>query len=674
VRDRILNSHDYRADINKQGIVNAINTEFELDQYNTIKKTIFDLSQSPFPSGAKYVQDIFGYYQDISGVWQSLGPQIWSEDYSKGKQNKTGFLVWQQEKFSNIDGYKNYRYSNLVEVFRELDDNTKLKFEYYIESIDEYNNSTLVKFTDMDNPSDSLDQRYTYRSPKTDLSISGNAIVYNLNDIPDVLKTLYYTEDGYPTNHLYRIKEYINKKYKHTWGEITDKSCIWDVQASYGSGQIPSFYDAIVPENYYKSSIYYSGLTGGIESLTYSLYPDVIESTQDDSNIWYLKIYPGSFYIDGISFYYFESPNINYLNLNPVTNGDYSGLYSGIMPSGLQRGAYTILANSGYFDDTYYCNLSRDPYLSGAWEDANYNVGLDGDKLWSDIYKRVPFLTTEMGLKTEINLGQYSIDLNSGIIYLNVPDSSFNEAVLIYEEALTPSGSYLQYDLNPLNDQNLSLESFFMFLSLGAGYIGSFRPPPVPIPIPPISGSILGWWKGEDNTVDSVNGNDAIWVNGTSRYTAGVVGQCFSCYQGAGNIEIPNHSRYAFKGTDTFYIEFYFNVGDEPYTYHPYFQRGNGLIIYWRTDEEMSGFEVVINGASHFITCVWSEGTFYKLKLEHTPSPQTWTLYLDDVNVGSFEEDMYEDNTNNYVFDNYSDDGYTIDIDEIKIYGSVITV
>lgn len=478
LRDRILNSHDYKPDVNKQGIVNAINSEFNMEAYNTIKRTIFEFSRTPIPSGAKFVQDIFGYYKDVSGVWQSIGPQVWNENYSTAKANQVGFIVWQQDKYLNIEGHKNYRYSNLVEILRPLDNNTQIKFEYYIEVKDEFNVSSLYKFTDMNNQENTLDNRFTYTTPKIDLSISGNAIVYNLNDIPENLMSLYYEADGYPKEQLYRIKEYINKKFKHTWSEITNKSCIWDVQSSYGSGQIPSFYDAISPENSVSASIYYSGLTGGIESLSYSLYPGVVEAISGDSNIWYMKIHPGQFYINGIPFYYFESPKIEYLTLNLVTTGDYSGLYSGVLPSGVQRGSHTILSKSGYFGDTYYSNFPRHPSLSGVWEDTYYNTGLDGDKLWSDIYKRIPFLKSPTGLNLEIEPGRYSLDFNSGFIYLNVPDSSFNKAMLIYEEALTPSGSYLPYDLNPLNEQNLTFEKFFMFLRLvpDGYYASNLRP------------------------------------------------------------------------------------------------------------------------------------------------------------------------------------------------------
>jgi len=86
LRDRILHSHDYPSDITKQGIVNAINTEFNLDPYNVTKKTIFELSYNPIPSGVPYTEDISGYYKNNSGNWLSIGPQIWPEDYFEAKK------------------------------------------------------------------------------------------------------------------------------------------------------------------------------------------------------------------------------------------------------------------------------------------------------------------------------------------------------------------------------------------------------------------------------------------------------------------------------------------------------------------------------------------------------------------------------------------------------------
>lgn len=476
IRDRIIHSHDYKSDITKQGVVNAINTEFSMTPYNVTKKSIFELSYNPIPSGAPNTQDISGYYKTTSGTWESIGPQMWSENYFVAKDNKVGFMVWQTNRFTTIPNFKNFSYSTIVEVFREFDDLTEFKFEYYINGTDSYNNVELLRYTDMNNQTDPNDTRYTYRIDDKTLNLTDNAVLYNLNDIPSGLLSLYYDNDGHPTQLLYDLKRYIDNKFNHTWDKIVDKNCIWDVHKNYGSGQVTSFYDAIVPPNSQRSSIYYSGYLGGIESLSYSLYPTPIEEMSGSAAVWYMKVYPGNFYIDGIPFYYFESPSSGNLNLTLVSTGTYSGLYSCAVPTGLTRGMYTIMANSGYYD-SYYCNSARDSYLSGVYEDCDYTAGIDGDSSWGNIYQRKACLTASMGLDTSLTMGRYMIDFNSNTIYARLP-ATHNKAVIYYDKAVTPSGSYLSYDLNPLNDQNLNLEKFFIFLTLAPGgiYSQSLRP------------------------------------------------------------------------------------------------------------------------------------------------------------------------------------------------------
>lgn len=478
IRNRILNSHDFPKDTTKQGIVNAINAEFELDTYNVTKKSIFELTYNPIPSGSPFTQDISGFYMTSSGTWESIGPQVWGKDYYSAKNNKIGFIVWQSDRFATISGYKNFSYSNIVEVIRELDDNTPIKFEYYINSFDQYNRNILLRYTDQNNQTDVDDVRFTYRIEYKNISLDSNAIVYNLNDIPSGLRTLYYDKNDHPTQLLYDIKRHIDNKLYHTWDKITDKNCIWDVHKNYGSGQLTSFYDASSPSNSFASTISYSGYLGGIDSLSYSLYQTSIEEISGAAQVWYMKLYPGTFYIHGIPFYYFESPTVSYLTLTKQTTGYYSGLYSSSIPSGLTRGMYTIMTKSGYYD-TYYCNNSRDSYLSGVYEDNLGNNGEDGDNFWSNIYQRKACLIEQMGLKTDLPMGRYMIDFNNNQIYANLPDKTgYNYAQLIFDKSVTPSGSYLCYDLNPLNDQNLNLEKFFIYLTLAPNkiYFQSLRP------------------------------------------------------------------------------------------------------------------------------------------------------------------------------------------------------
>lgn len=457
LKHRIFSSHDAPPDVTKQGLINGLSTEFDLSSYNVENRRVFTLSLSPIPSGAPYVQDIFAYYKQPGETsWSSLGAQIWPSGYSVAKTDGVGFICWQNEKYTNISGYKNYRYSNLVEVLRtDLSDNTQLKFVYYVYVSDSQNNRTLVQYTDMNNQVDPNDTRFTYRKATSSPSLSGAVVAYTLNDIPDNIKfNKYYDEDtGIAKQFLYDLKAYVDNKFKHTWDKLVDRSSVWDVNINYGSGHIPHFYDAIVPRNADHCSLSYSGMTGGIESMSYALYPEEVVETGVAQN-WYLKVYPGHLYIDGISYYYFED-----IQKSQITF--ISGQAN--IPSGLQRGMYTIMALSGYYDS--YCNREQDQYLSGLYEDYSYYSGPDGDNLWSNIYRRRPHLTASSGHEVTLDIGQYSINWASGVIDAVLP-SGYENATLLWDNVLVPSGTLLPYDINPLNEQNLTFEKFFLYLSL----------------------------------------------------------------------------------------------------------------------------------------------------------------------------------------------------------------
>ena len=461
IKSRIHSSHDYTPDVDKQGLLNGISNEFDLVPYNTIKKTTFELTNIPMPSGAIGVQDISGYYMDSSGDWVSLFPQVWSDTYAVAKADGHGFIVWQNTRVANISGYKNYSYSNHVEVFKILPDYTEVKFEYYIESIDADNNIELIRYTDMNTQTDEDDTRFTYRYPETNPSLTDNIVAYTLEDIPSGISDAYYydTNTGMARSFLYSLKDFITSNYRHTWNKAKNGSVIWDVHKNYGSGEIPSFYDAEAPYNCGRSGILYNGFRGGVDSLSYAAYPEKMVEQSGESQSWYLKVYPGQLYIDGIRYYYFEKPQVSQINFSAV-----SGLFEADIPSGLQRGMYTIMAKSGYYDG--YFNQPKDVYLSGMYEDYSYFTGADGDNSWANVYRKRPYVTTiKGGIDLELEFGQYNIDYRTGKIYTKLP-TGFEEATMIWDNLLTPSGFSLPYDFNPLNEQNLSFEKFFVYLSI----------------------------------------------------------------------------------------------------------------------------------------------------------------------------------------------------------------
>ena len=101
--------------------------------------------------------------------------------------------------------------------------------------------------------------------------------------------------------------------------------------------------------------------------------------------------------------------------------------------------------------------------------------------------------------------------------------------------------------------------------------------PPTPIQDPscvtPPSG-LVGWWKGDGSTLDSVFGNNGVAQNIT--YTNGIVGQAFACdpnnfpYGTYTGIQIPDRPAYVL--TNSLSIEGWVR------------SRGDGYCIFWRGD------------------------------------------------------------------------------------------
>lgn len=461
IRSKIYKQHDAPVDTSKQGLINAISHEFGFTPYNTSDKKIFELTYKPTPSGDSDTNDIFGYYKEPgSSTWNTM-PQIWASGYTQAKESQLGFVVWQQDRYNNIDGVKNFTYSNVTEVLHNIPDRSEVRFIYYLTDFDEDNNRILIQFTDINNPNDSNDTRFTYRLAEKNPSLS-EPLAYTLNDMPDnVYSGLYYDDEDKPKELLYTIKEHINTKFKHKWGTLTDRECIWDIHKLYGSGHIPHFYDAEAPDNMswctptnngtLSGVVAFSGYLGGVEESSDVLYPAELVESSGDGQEWYLRVYPGRFYIDGVPFYYFENPQKEYLTF-------VSGQAN--LPSGLTRGMYTTMALSGYYDNP--CQGWSDPFLSGIYEDYNYPVGEAGEVCWTHVYRHRPYLPSEYDHTLSLKEGEYNIDFENNVIYSN----TVTDATLIWDQVIQPSGITLNYDLNPLNEQNLTFEKFFLFLAL----------------------------------------------------------------------------------------------------------------------------------------------------------------------------------------------------------------
>lgn len=469
IRDKIHRLNDNAPALTKQGLLNGLCNEFGYDPYNVTERKSFFLTYNPVPSGGVGVQDISVKYRQVgsSGAWLSINPQVWGEGYEEAKAKKEGFIVWPEANFSNVSGIKNFNYSRNLEILQELDDNQEIQVIYTVSYIDEDNERQLISFTDCDNLNDPNDQRFLYRNFET-IDICSGITVYKLADIPENLQDKYFNEEGHATEQIYKIKQYFQKQYKFTWDVIKNNSSIWDLQEMYCSGEIPNFYDAWIPKNNnhcifeaISGSLigyptFFSGYHGGVNYLSNSLYLADLVEMDTAAQEWYLKIYPGSFYIDGIPYRLFEDPVLTGIMF-------VSGVAD--LPSGLERGMYTILAREGYYTDesgNFSGCVEADPYLSGfVFEDYQAPTGKNGDSEWSDIYRRRPNLTEALGYNIDLDLGEYKIDFDSRKIYLN---SIWSSGTLVWDKALLTSGRVVQVDVNPLNQQFLNLQKFFLYL------------------------------------------------------------------------------------------------------------------------------------------------------------------------------------------------------------------
>ncbi len=457
IRAKIFRNHNNPPGLTKQGILNGISNEFGFDPYNVELTNVFQLSNTPFPSGSIDTQDIWVEYRDLNstGTWNSLYPQVWGQTYQAAKDSKKGFIVWQNEKYINISGVKNFTYSNSLEILEDLPDNQELRISYWVKGTDQDNNLVLRKFTDVDNVEDPYTRNYIYRKP-SQIDVASGVTVYTLNDIPSGLYSRYYNSNYFPLEQLYTLKDHINSKYRHKWGTMGDATVIWDVHKQYGSGNIPHFFDVAAPQNdeYCQLSgkangMYYSGFIGGIEDLSQALYLDKLIESGEAQN-WYFTLYPGRFYLDGTPFYMFERPSIENITF---INGQAD------IPSGLERGAHVILAKSGYYDNA--C-VEQDPYLSGyMFEDHTYPTGEGGDEIWSYIYRRKGFIPSGVGHDVELLLGEYNIDFQNGKINASLLDP---DATIIWENSVIPSGRIIEYDINPINNSLFSKQKFFLYL------------------------------------------------------------------------------------------------------------------------------------------------------------------------------------------------------------------
>ncbi len=437
-----------------QDIINGMNNELDLEPYNVTEKSSFDLSRQPWPSGNIDVQDIWVYYQPPNETgWYNVVPQLWASGCETTP--KSGFIVWEDSYFQDglTGDLKTHNYSQLLTIYNSgVPDNSKVKTVYYARTFSIDNVSQYNLYTDM--PTSDNDDTYIYRTPYTIASgdLLNKIVAYNLDDVPNGLSGFYYNEDGSAKGKLYKIRDIINKNYRHKWKDIRDNETVWDVHKQYSYGTIPSFYDTsfTVPSGQDYRSINFNG---GIESKDTSLYfKDISVQLSGDIEYWYPIIEPGKFYCSGVPYLLMENPQKVDLDLSTG---------SVTMPSGIERWHSTVLATSGYFPSSNDFIYEYYNYLVPYKETSNTTIsGYVGSV---NIFRKRPYLTESMGYNLAISSGEYCIDYSNETVY----SSGLSDCTLVWDDVIVPSGRIcdtIYSDLNPFNDDITAYNKYFFTL------------------------------------------------------------------------------------------------------------------------------------------------------------------------------------------------------------------
>ena len=433
-----------------QDLVNGLSNELLLDPYNVISNSSFVLSRNPWPSGYLSEQDIWLSYQTPGETgWYDVYPQLWASGCITTPTS--GFIVWENSFFRDDLGtsLKSHNYSNLLTVFDDIPDNSKLRLIYYVQSFDIENNQKYNLYTDMAN---TLDDDLVYKLPYalTSGDLPDKIVAYNIDNIPTGLSGFYHEEGGEATSNLYKIRGIIDRNYRHRWKDIRNKSTIWDVHKEYSKGTIPSFYDTHLTIN----SSGNINLTGGVEYQDSALYIQNVDvQISGDYEYWYPVLTCGKLYCSGIPYLLME---------NPAYESVIFSTGSGTLPSGVERWHRISLIESTYSGNYMEKNIIPLHNYNIPYK-TNYSLDISGYVISDYVYRKRPYISSEMGYEITLADKEYMIDFSNYVIY----SSGINNAMLFWDNSDIPSGwicTDSNADMNPLNDNNIAYDKYFMVL------------------------------------------------------------------------------------------------------------------------------------------------------------------------------------------------------------------
>jgi len=465
LRRKIKNMHNNPVEgVSLQDVINGLSNELLLDQYNVRSNKTFDLTRTPYPSGSVGVQDIFVYYQPLDDTnWYSVGEQVWGSGYYSDEDNTipvtSGFIVWEDGYYKDpiVRSEKGNVYSKILQIMTPLPDNSRIKSVYSTKLFDINGDADYFLYTDMDDSNNPDDESYMYRFPTVIDSgiLESGPVAYNMSQLPDELSGYYFNTDGSGTDRLYKLRDIINKNFKHKWKDIRNRESIWDINKSYSKGVIPSYSDTafVVNSGDTFSSNYFDG---GIEHMDDALYiKDIHIQVSGNIENWYPIVQPGKFYYDGFPYYIMENPQ--YVHIDMSTG-------SGTLPSGILRNYKTILASSGDYTSDLEGFMFQD-YMYPIRYKNSYETVATGVLETENIYRKRPYLNSDMGLDITLSSGEYYIntDTNPPIMY----GSGLSDCVFVWDGTDVPSGRICDTefsDLNPLNDYNVAYERYFLVI------------------------------------------------------------------------------------------------------------------------------------------------------------------------------------------------------------------
>jgi photosystem II stability/assembly factor-like uncharacterized protein len=191
--------------------------------------------------------------------------------------------------------------------------------------------------------------------------------------------------------------------------------------------------------------------------------------------------------------------------------------------------------------------------------------------------------------------------------------------------------------------------------------------------------TLVGWWKGEDNTVDSVNGNDAIWrqfaggeVPAIPAYETGAINRCFDLCSSL------NYETDYTQGLEIPYISEYSVLSSGYFTFDMWVRLDYNVRFLFKSSGQSFQLELMgLDSISIFndsdsidFTPSFSAHTFYHIRL--VCAAWYWSVFVDDVNIDAegsnylpiaWLEEPFQ------IFHTYLEDGLSrVRIDEIKIY------